>query len=172
MPSSGKTTNLQLNKWLGSDKPKKDDFNADNQKLDEAHGSLSDSIAQVQQNLTAHSSGSVQHITQSERDAWSGGDHSITGTYQGTGTTPRKIELGFMPRFGFVFGLGEGLLQPDIAMQNSMVYSGTFGSAGGTNGITVDSSGFSVFNHAVIRPDGFTLKLNETGITYFYIAWK
>lgn len=36
MPSSQKTSHLNLNSWSGADKPKMDDFNADNQKLDDA----------------------------------------------------------------------------------------------------------------------------------------
>ena len=34
MPSSNKTTYLELNNWVGTDKPKRDDFNQDNQKID------------------------------------------------------------------------------------------------------------------------------------------
>lgn len=34
MASSNKTTYLGLNRWLGTDKPKREDFNADNQKID------------------------------------------------------------------------------------------------------------------------------------------
>ena len=49
MPSSKKTPNLLLNKWLGSDKPKKDDFNEDNEILDRSIGALHTRVAQVEQ---------------------------------------------------------------------------------------------------------------------------
>ncbi|GAA6513326.1 hypothetical protein [Merdimmobilis hominis] len=40
MPSSQKTAHLSLNSWSGADKPKMDDFNADNLKLDAAFHQL------------------------------------------------------------------------------------------------------------------------------------
>ncbi|HCC34488.1 MAG TPA: hypothetical protein DEQ02_02155 [Ruminococcaceae bacterium] len=40
MSSSSKTANLKLNIWSGTDKPKREDFNSDNQKTEEAFNSL------------------------------------------------------------------------------------------------------------------------------------
>lgn len=34
MGSSSKTSYLKLNKWIGSDRPKREDFNEDNEKID------------------------------------------------------------------------------------------------------------------------------------------
>ena len=44
MPSSQKTTNYNLNKWQSGDKPKRDDFNDDNQIIDTALQSKADEI--------------------------------------------------------------------------------------------------------------------------------
>lgn len=120
MPSSNKTTHLQLNKWLGSDKPKKDDFNGDNQKLDEAcrllqqsielldaavksgataneqaHSALSTSLTNT---ITSHSGNSAIHVTQSEKTSWT--SHSsnsavhVTQTEKDTWTNKSGAILG------------------------------------------------------------------------------
>ena len=36
MSSTNKTTNLKLNDWVGTDVPQREDFNADNQRIDKA----------------------------------------------------------------------------------------------------------------------------------------
>ena len=40
MASTNKTEHLSLNQWVLTDKPRMDDFNSDNQKLDQAVGCL------------------------------------------------------------------------------------------------------------------------------------
>ncbi len=40
MSSSNKTAHLKLNLWSGTDKPKREDFNSDNQKTEDAFNSL------------------------------------------------------------------------------------------------------------------------------------
>ncbi len=49
MPSTHKTAFLRLNRWLGLDKPKKDDFVSDNQIIDENMQSLSQSLSALTQ---------------------------------------------------------------------------------------------------------------------------
>lgn len=44
MASSEKTQNLQLNKWLGNDSPKREDFNYDNERIDQAIKQTSEKI--------------------------------------------------------------------------------------------------------------------------------
>ena len=56
MSSTNKTTNLQLNDWVGTDVPQREDFNADNQRIDKAIGD--------------HTGNTTVHITQAERDLW------------------------------------------------------------------------------------------------------
>jgi len=75
MPSSKKTPNVLLNRWLGSDKPKKDDFNEDNEILDYQLGDLRGQVEQA--NAAAQSmvgtakTELTDKITQIELD-WSG----------------------------------------------------------------------------------------------------
>jgi len=81
MPSSNKTLHLALNKWIGTDKPKKDDFNDDNQIIDEAMNAISarvqslDGIIEgldgaVNTTLAAHTSDSAAHVTGAEKTSW------------------------------------------------------------------------------------------------------
>ena len=53
MSSTNKTTNLKLNDWVGTDVPQREDFNADNQRIDKAIGD--------------HTGNTTVHITQAER---------------------------------------------------------------------------------------------------------
>ena len=66
-----KTTNYQLNQWAKTDRLMMDDFNADNAKIDAALKANADAIAAV---------------------------GYVTGTYTGTGSYPRTIDLGFTPK--------------------------------------------------------------------------
>lgn len=72
---------LQLNNWLGQDKPKKDDFNSDNQILDEAYRKLSKSVEKLESSqkdgifadsglLEAHTGDSSIHVTADDKAGW------------------------------------------------------------------------------------------------------
>lgn len=45
MPAANKTDNIELNQWLGNEYPKREDFNADNLKIDTAIKEASDDLA-------------------------------------------------------------------------------------------------------------------------------
>ena len=171
MPSSNKTLHLQLNKWAGGDKPKMDDFNADNQVVDDACAALSDAVAQVAQTAQAHAADTA-HIAPAERTAWNAKDKFVLGSYTGNGASSRKITLEFAPRFGMLYGIGQAVVRSDWDNDNNNNYVGFFSSSGSSEGIVADSSGFTVTNHAAPRPNGHTLKQNENGVTYIYIAWQ
>ena len=66
MPSTNSTEHLALNQWLGTDKPKMADFNADNLKLDAAMGN--------------HLADAVSHLTENERNVW---NHAVPHTAAG-----------------------------------------------------------------------------------------
>ena len=172
MPSSSKTANLQLNRWLGSDKPKKDDFNSDNEKLDAAYALMQGSVNGASQGLGAHSANAQAHITSAERANWNAKDQSAIGTYQGDGATTRKITTGFSVRFGVLYAVGRPPQSVEMDAMNCSVYSGFFGAQGATEGIAADATGFTVTNHSVNRPNGMTMRLNEPGVRYVYIAWQ
>jgi hypothetical protein len=140
--------------------------------VDDAHAALKTEVTQLAQSAGAHASNTGVHITGAERAAWNAKDKSVTGTYQGDGNTQRKITLGFRPRFGIVYGIGVPLTMVEWDMQNCTVYSGFFSSSGNSEGVSADATGFTVTNHAMVRPNGFTIKMNATGTTYVYVAWQ
>lgn len=77
MSSTNKTTNLKLNDWVGTDVPQREDFNADNQRIDKAIGD--------------HTGNTAVHITQAERDLW--GLPFYYYNYFGNGKATRKVEV-------------------------------------------------------------------------------
>ena len=52
MASSEKTTNLQLNNWIGSDRSQREDFNADNEKIDAWAGEVNSQLNDITQNIS------------------------------------------------------------------------------------------------------------------------
>lgn len=200
MPSSNKTLHLSLNKWLGSDKPKKDDFNADNQKVDDACRELSASLSQhagtltqlqsaqqtIQQNATAldgrvttnansisaHTASTAVHITDVERTLWNKAGEFTMGSYTGNGTGKQKVTLGFQPKFGLVYAVGAPPSRASFSMSTHDMYLGLFSKLGCSDGLSLEADGFSVLHNATSAPDGLNLRYNVSGGTYVYVAWK
>ena len=77
MSSSNKTSYLGLNQFVGSDKPKMEDFNADNRLLDE----------KMQQHVQ-----SQLHLTEQQKERLENLGYLI-GSYTGDGTTKRTISV-------------------------------------------------------------------------------
>ncbi len=71
MSSTNKTEKLGLNSWIGSDKPKRIDFNTDNEIIDRA--------------VSQHTEDTVVHINAEERERWN--NYMFTGMYYGDGST-------------------------------------------------------------------------------------
>lgn len=194
MPSSNKTLHLQLNKWLGSDKPKKDDFNSDNQRIDEACRLLQQSIELLDANLksgtaaneqaisalsntlsgaiTSHSGNSAIHVTQSEKDKWANNSGVVLGSYAGDGNATKKITLGYQPLFVFIFPSGDGLSRANWTAESLAMNSGCVSKLGSSSGMTLNSDGFTVQYYATGGFDGHHIKHNAPGVTYVYIAFK
>ena len=108
-----KTTNYQLNQWAKSDRVMMDDFNADNAKIDAALKANADAIAAV---------------------------GYVTGTYTGTGSYPRTIDLGFQPKA--------------VVVTTYTGYTNNSGTPfGGVFGVGMPLSGY-----AEVTANGFTLK--------------
>lgn len=189
MPSNNKTLHLQLNKWLGSDKPKKDDFNSDNQKIDEACRLLSQSvellesavqsgskvseqaIASLSASFSAHAGNLGVHVTQSEKDTWSNSSGAILGSYQGNGQASQKIALSFAPMLILIFPVNEGIARANWTGLVLTVNSGCVSTLGSSAGMTLNSDGFTVETRPVTY-DGFQVNYNASGVKYIYIAFK
>jgi len=161
MPSSRKTPNLRLNDWLGSDKPKRDDFNEDNRIID-----------QWSREAGAHAADAGIHVTQAEKDAWGAGGEPVIGTYLGNGNASRKIELGFEPKAGFVFAVSDSMVWADFSRQEFSVLASFFTSQGAGGGVSVQSDGFTVTHNFNVTMQGFAYRLNNSGAPYVYVVWR
>jgi len=74
LPSTYKTDFLELNKWVGEDKPRMDDFNADNLKIDSGAADLNHAI-------TAHAGATTPHMSVQDRFALeAAGTHAANAT--------------------------------------------------------------------------------------------
>ncbi len=87
MPSSLKTTNLELNKWIESDHPVRADFISDNEIIDSVLG--------------GHLANSGVHLTAAEKQRV--GSPFAVYAIQGTGEQSRAITLDFSPQMVFYF---------------------------------------------------------------------
>lgn len=157
MPSTNKTPFLKLNSWLGTDKPKREDFNADNQKIDDA--------------VKDHFEDTQVHLSAAERALWNSGAF-VMGTYTGTGTQSRTIETGFSPRFGIVFGDDVPVVQTLFIPKQTQSHIGFFSQEGCSTGCAVQPSGFKVWSTEENTPDGIAPHLNAEDVKYIYILYR
>ncbi len=154
MPSTYKTEHLKLNRWLGEDKPKRTDFNEDNERIDAA--------------VAAHVGDDSAHITGQERAQWN--KPFTAGSYMGDNQSGRIVDLGFKPSLlivsadsaaPFAFDGGELELRGAIAT----LY-------GSSKGLRLTDEGFMVYNPSAVPPDNEVPRLNAQGDTYFYAAFR
>lgn len=158
MSSTNKTTNLKLNDWVGTDVPQREDFNADNQRIDKAIGD--------------HTGNTTVHITQAERDLW--GLPFYYYNYFGNGKATRKVEIPipFRPRFAIVFADG---MAPSVCKFSSSAnyhYVAFASQTRGTIGMTLDDQTLTV-NQSVSPVTGQEYAcLNQNGTTYAVLFFR
>lgn len=182
MPSSNKTPNILLNQWLGSDKPKKDDFNYDNERLDAAVGDVKSTLNAHAQNTGIHVAAAEKtqwnshpldagiHVTGAEKAQWNSGTAKIF-TYAGDGNSTKEIALGFRPRFGWLFAAGQPPVQDDWSVNSTQVFSGFFSADGCGKFIELTANGIKVSHNATVPAGGTALRYNLSGTTYVVVAW-
>ena len=156
MASTQKTPFLGLNQWLGTDKPKREDFNRDN--------------LNTETKVRAHCEDRVEHVSQNERAAWNKSICTL-GTYTGNGSAAaRNIVLGFQPSVVFVYAVGKPLTEYRATADSNNVYSAIYTAGGASAGIEAAAAGFAVRQNAGAVMAGNTLMLNQQGVTYGYVA--
>lgn len=153
MSSSAKTDKLRLNKWAGDDKPKREDFNSDNEIIDGVLG--------------GHVADAVIHVTPEEKEHLRA--LYKTGTYLGTGEAEKTVPLLFNPKTVFVFANNRPFIWTD---SDGTVTAGSGAAAGGnhTPGLQISGSGFKASNTDGAASE-WSAALNKSGLTYFYIAF-
>lgn len=153
MPSTSKTKTLRLNQFVGSDKPKMDDFNYDNTQLETLVG--------------GHLDDGGKHVSQKEREEWSRPSSDLF-FYDGDNAEERTFTLDFAPRFCTVYALNmPGNLNDMTTPAISMCYQAAAAQEGkGTAGAALNGSQLTVYNDADGTMAELRRKLNARGLSY------
>lgn len=104
MSSTYKTTNLGLNQFVGSDRPKMEDFNFDNQQIDQ----------KFQEHVLSN-----LHLTEQQREQLGKASYQI-GSYSGDGQASRTIAVEGEIGFGLFLWWGRCLIRPSPARATPM----------------------------------------------------
>lgn len=155
MSSSAKTQYLLLNKWAGSDTPKRIDFNSDNEIIDTALGE--------------HIMNEALHVTQADKNAWNEKGF-ICGSYFGTNEVHRQFAVGFQPKAVFLIANGYPPTGFDPSGNKVISYSGIAINGSGSLGLSVTEDGFAVDMTQTLG--NAVSYLNKSAITYIYIAFR
>lgn len=158
MSSSYKTNNLKLNSWVGSDIPIMQDFNNDNEILDNT--------------ISNHTSNSVIHITDDERNKWNK-PFALT-SYVGDGKTNQAVALnvGFNPSFCIVMSANITPSVVDIANSVDYNYFGIATIGGSMAGLQINGSTLTVTSSAIAIAKYEMRSYNEIGRNYLVIAFR
>lgn len=160
MSSTNKTKKLNLNSWIGSDKPERIDFNTDNEIIERA--------------ITEHTEDTVVHIEESERDKWN--NYMFTGMYYGDGTTSRVIKTNcpFEARIGFVFANNRTITVARFSDSKKNNYFGFFGFFANSLGVKLndDRKSFTVNQSVTAMTANEYSNLNESSVAYHYVMFR
>lgn len=158
MGSAGKTNFLKLNKWSGTDTPQRVDFNSDNELIDKA--------------FKDHFENDSRHLSDSEREAWNSPFYA--GSYYGNGAATRTIVTNcpFEPCFGIIFAGGMPASVVDFNNKTKYNYLGLLSKRGGTSGVSLTKSDFTVTTNEFPTTNEEYVTLNKTGLTYYYVLFR
>ncbi len=156
MPTNSKTS-LGLNSWLGTDKPKRSDFVADNTLLDTL--------------LTGHFSDLSKHLSAADRTLLTQG--FAVGTYTGNGQATQVITLPFEARLVIVFCQ----YRPANLYRTSGGYNennfAVVSKSGSTMGVSLSAAKLTVTQTQSTPSAGGTLNnFNSSIDDYTYIAFR
>lgn len=146
MPSTNKTTHLNLNQWTASDRPMRNDFNNDN--------SIVDSV------LGGHIGDGSIHVTAQEKQYLT--DPMAVQIYTGDGTAQRTLTASAEFRFMLVFAKNK-----PFALNGKAYSAAGYLGMGCSAGLTVSASGSGF---TVSQSD--EASLNESGVEYRAVLFK
>ncbi|MBC8570525.1 hypothetical protein [Zongyangia hominis] len=156
MASTNHTEHLGLNQWILTDKPRMDDFNSDNLKID--------------QSLGTHVADGDIHVTAAERAKWNGAPRIASGTYVGDNSVSRTISVGFTPKFCIIFAQDEMPVDPVNDNSIGEVFCAMAANGTGSYGLRIATGGFTITHQQATPIDRRFLRLNLSGTTYGYFA--
>ena len=114
----------------------------------------------------SHIRNDVIHVTQTDKDKWN--EAFVTGYYLGTGAASKSVNLGFQPRMVMVCAGGMPAVTVNFTNSTASSYIAVSTDTG-LNGLEVTTTGFRTKN---TTSGNVTSSLNQTGITYIYIAFR
>lgn len=153
MPSANKTPKLGLNNWVGTDKPKREDFVQDNLQLDELVG--------------GHIEDTEAHLTAENREQFS--TPVKVGVYAGDGKESQTITLPFSASAVLVYQKGVEKLTDSNGVP--MICSGAASTDGSTTGLAFNRTSFTVLQSDPGNGKS-RINLNEAYGQYLYIAMR
>lgn len=158
MPTSNKTTNLNLNSWLSTDKPKREDFVSDNNIIDSILGS--------------HIADEVMHLSTSDRESLA--NPFYFDILVGTGDSSYTHVLDIEPQFVFVYLKNKPLIKYDCDNSCTVCNCGiAVAGYGGTEGITLNGSYLKLNQSQSYPSEGGTYtNLNSNAGQYICIALR
>lgn len=153
MSSTNKTPKLRLNSWVESDIPKRIDFVADNEIIDNILGS--------------HIGDNDKHLTVSEKDRVSA--PYVVTLNQGSGTSSGVYRAGFTPKLAVIFKTASPTVQPmnDYAKINFAIAT----QKGNSGGAALSEDTLTV-TQSTNPVNGVYYNLNEDGATYIIVYFK
>lgn len=155
MPSTNKTTNLSLNSWVSTDKPKMADFNSDNAKIDAAVGS--------------HINDTSKHLSTSDRTILE--NQVDKGNFTGSGSPNGTLTLNFSPKAVFVYMKGKPLSEYDPSNNCTLCNAAVVTASGASAGIALSGSTVTL-SQSQTASDGVFLNLYKSNTQYGYIALR
>lgn len=158
MSSTNKTQNYGLNSWIGSDIPKREDFNTDNVIIDSV--------------LAEHCDDSMAHTSSSEKNVWNNPYH--IQTYFGNGSSSRTLALNcdFTPTWGIVFAVNYTPAVTDISNKANYNYFALFTSSGSNTGVTLSDKSLKLVQSSTAVLGNEYRNFNQNGVTYLCIMFR
>ena len=144
MSSSAKTEKMGLNQWQGTDVPKRNDFNTDNQKIEDF--------------VTTHTENTVYSIQ----------------TFFGNNANSRVITCtaDFTPRVAIVFAHGYTPQVVDIANESDYNYFGIATNSGSMFGVSLSGKNLTVNQSTTALSNVEYRNLNLKGVMYVCIFFR
>lgn len=156
MPTNHKTPKLQLNSWLGTDKPMRSDFVEDNTLLDTLLG--------------GHLEDSQLHLSQQDRTALS--SPFVVELLGGTGDATRNHVLPFAPRFAMVFLRNAPFSHYDADSGCTVCNAAAVGSGVNSGGAALSGTTLTLTQTQSTPDDRVFYNLNANGGQYACVAFR
>ncbi|HZK38574.1 MAG TPA: hypothetical protein VFD23_00295 [Clostridia bacterium] len=118
----------------------------------------------------SHITNNAIHVTPADKALWDA--PFAVGTYFGNGAANQTVVVGFAPKIAAVFAAQYPANTVDFINSGSLAYWGFAVGGSGTQGIELTNTGFKLLPGSSQGVCGSRPRLNETGLTYFYIAVK